>query len=303
MATASVGRSVIVAVIACLAAVNASNAQSPDDGGMFGGPRKPKPAENTPAKPVAPGELKPLEQKKGSWSIVLASFRGEKQVDDATAMLSHITGQKDLAGAFIDQRGGGKATVVAIGKFPDPSSSEALARLDKVRGIVVDGKKPYAGAFLAPPGELTNLGQRPEFNLARAKEQFGDRAVYSLQVAAYGRKDIIDEQKRSPTEEELKEARRAAEEAVASLRQQGELAFFYHGPRYSMVTIGVWNDGDFAHKGDPQAGVAAHGENPDLTSLRKRFPNNLYNGAGVKVKSKVEGEQMQASFIVRIPER
>jgi hypothetical protein len=193
--------------------------------------------------------------------------------------------------------------VVAVGKFPDPSSPEALAMLEKVRAIAVGGKKPFTGAFLAPPGELTNLGQRPEFNLARAKEQFGDRAVYSLQVAAYGRKDIIDEQKRSPTEEELKEARRAAEEAAASLRQQGELAFFYHGPRYSMVTIGVWNDGDFAHKEDPQAGTRAHSENPDLTALRKRFPNNLYNGAGVKVKSKVEGEQMQASFTVRIPER
>ncbi|MFT3686893.1 MAG: SPOR domain-containing protein [Phycisphaerales bacterium] len=252
---------------------------------------------------TTPTPLPPVERKAGAWSIVLAAFRGEQQVTEAREMLSKITAQKELAGAFVDQRGGGKATVVAVGKFADPSSADALAMLEKVRTITVGGKKAFAGAFLAPPGELTNLGQRPEYNLARAKEQFGERAAYSLQIAVYGRKDIMDSQNRAPTEDELKEARKAAEDAAATLRQEGELAFYYHGPRFSMVTIGVWTDQDFAAKGDPQTGVPARSENPELTMLRKRFPNNLYNGAGVKVKSKgVEGE-IQPSFTVKIPQR
>ncbi|MBY0308380.1 MAG: SPOR domain-containing protein [Phycisphaerales bacterium] len=276
----------------------------PGDGEKLLPPPKPRPAPTAPAKPP-PVELRPIGKQTGAWSIVLAAFRGEPatQRENAAAMLEHIAGQKELAGAFTEQRGGGKSTVVAVGRFADPSSEEAQARLNRVRAIAVDGKKPYAGAFLAPPGELTNLGQRPEFNLVRDKEQFGERAAYSLQVAAFGRMDILDGQRRNPTEDELKEARRTAEEAAATLRQEGELAFFYHGPRYSSVTIGVWDDADFGRKGDPQTGEPARPENPDLAALRKRFPNNLYNGAGVKVKTKAGDEQLQPSVMVRIPER
>lgn len=286
-----------------LVTVCVATARGQEDDGMFGGPRKQKAPESAPARPVVPVVSKPVERRSGGWSIVLAAFRGERQDEDARAMLSKVSEQKELAGAFVDTRGGGKATVVAVGKYADPSSAEALAKLEKVRAIDVGGKKPFSGAFLAPPGELTNLGQRAEFNLALAREQYGARASYTLQVAAYGRKDIIDSQNRNPTEEELRESRKAAEEAAAKLRQEGELAFFFHGPRYSMVTVGVWTDSDFAKRSDPRTGEPGRSENPDLTAVRQRFPHNLYNGAGVKVKTKDKQEEMQSSVIVRIPER
>jgi len=274
-----------------------------EDDGMFSR-RKPKPVESAPAeKPKPTGELQPLPKQVGAWSIVLASFRGDQQQQSAREMLARISDQKELAGAFVETRGGGRATVVAVGKFADPSAPEALAKLERVRAVEVAEKKPFVGAFLAPPGELTDLGQRPEFNLARAKEQFGARAEYTLQVAAYGRKDILDKEKRDPTEAELKEARRLAEEAVATLRKEGELAFFYHGRRYSSVTIGVWSDRDFATRPAAGSEQRPRGENPELTALRQRFPHNLYNGEGVKVTTRKDGEALQTSTIVRIPER
>lgn len=274
-----------------------------DDGGMFT-PRKPKAPERAPSEQPKPdgAELKPVEKQAGSWSIVLASFRGEKQTEAAREMLSKITEQKELAGAFMDVRGGGKATVVAVGKFRDPSGEDALAKLEKVRAIEVSGKKPFAGAFLAPPGELTDLGNHSEFNLSRAKELYGNKAQYTLQVGVYGRKDILDSGK-TPTEADMKESRKLAEEAVLALRKEGELAFFYHGPRYSSVTIGVFDDKDFGKPGDSRTGEPARQENPALAALRLRFPVNLYNGAGVKVKTRDGKEEVQTSGMVRIPDR
>jgi hypothetical protein len=296
-------RSLFLIAALALVTVGATSVRAQDgDEGMFG-KRKPKPVENTPAKPTTPLVAKPVEKRTGSWAIVLGTFRGEKQDEQAREMLAKVSAQKELAGAFVDSRGGGKATVVAVGRFADPSSPEALAKLERVRAIEVAERKPFSGAFLAPPGELTNLGQRPEFNLALAKEQYGKGAEYTLQIAVYGRKDILDEQKRNPTEEELKESRKTAEEAAAKLRQEGELAFFFHGPRYSSVTIGVWSDSDFAKRRNASTGEPARLENPDLTSARLRFPHNLYNGAGVRVKTKDNKEEVQASVIVKIPER
>jgi len=281
--------------------VLAPGALAQEGNDMFA-PRKKKPAENTPAAPVPTSELKPVAKQTGAWTIVLAAFRGDQQKEAAQEMLQHIAGQKELAGVFVEGRGEGRSTVVAVGRFADPSAPEALARLEKIRTLEVGGKRPYMGAFLAPPGELINLGQRPEYNLARAREQFGDRAQYSLQVAAYGRKDLLDAG-RTPTEEDLKESRRAAEQAAADLRNQGELAFYFHGPRYSMVTVGVWAETDFARRAQPGSDERPRSENPELTALRQRFPHNLYNGAGVKVKTKDNREVIQASAIVKVPER
>lgn len=309
-----VRRLMLLVLAAVLVAAAAPSARAQEDEGMFQR-RKPKPAEAAPAqKPAVPaGELKPLAKREvgGAWSIVLAAFRGDQQQEAASEMLAKIADQPELAGAYVDSRGGGRSAVVAVGRFADPSSADAQAKLLRIRSIrVVERhggaeveKRPFTGAFLAPPGELTDLGQRPEFNLVRAKEQFGPKVEYTLQVAVYGRKDIVDQQKRNPTEDELKEARRAAEEAVATLRKEGELAFYFHGPRYSTVTIGVWSDNDFASRPAPGSGERARVENPDLTALRQRFPNNLYNGAGLKVTNKRNEEEMQRSVMVRIPER
>jgi nucleoside-diphosphate-sugar epimerase len=133
-------------------------------------------------------------------------------------------------------------------------------------------------------------GALPQFNLAKAKEQFGEKAaLYTLQVGVYGRRDLPN-----PKEADLKEVRKTAEEAAAKLRKEGELAFYYHGPTMSMVTIGVYDEKDF----DPQI---PNFESQRLREAKKRNPLNLYNGAGVKIKPKGSPATMQPSGLVEIP--
>lgn len=221
------------------------------------------------------------------WTIILAGFRGEDRQAQAAAALSQIRTAYGQPGAYIEHRG--PNTVVAVGGFADPGSAEARGELERLRAYTVQGERPFAGAFLAPPFSV-DLGSRPEYNLLTAKKQYGEEALYTLQIAAYGRDDLA-----RPTEADLAESRRAAEEAAATLRRDGELAFYYHGPNRSMVTIGVFDLADF----DPQTPSY---QSKRLMDARKRFPDNLYNGARVRVTKPGQRPRIQPSTLVAIPD-
>jgi hypothetical protein len=222
------------------------------------------------------------------------SAEAKAQAARAREMLSQ---QAPLKGGAIPGAGSltvqerGRSAVVAVGAFSDPTSPQAEAALKAVRELTIDGKQPFAAAFLAPPGSLANVGRRPELNLLSARQQFGDQARFTLQVGAYGRDDIAD---RQPTEAELKDVRKAAEDAAAALRAEGELAFYYHGPRRSMVTIGVFTDADAQSVNSPNRA--------ELNALRKRFPNNLYNGQGIRERVGNSVPRLQRSQLVEIPQ-
>lgn len=239
----------------------------------------------------------------GTWSIILASFRGPEQAQLAEMGVKRVRDEAKISDVFAEVRG--PATVVAIGRYADPGSPEAVRRLADVRETRVGGGRPFIAAFLAPPGDVANVGSRPEYNLLKAREEFGERCKYTLQVAVYGREDLMQGKSgRDPTESELAESRKAAEDAAAKLRQEGELAFYFHGPRRSMVTIGMWNDDDLGSRGSETE--LPREENPELVALRKRFPQNLYNGAAIRERSKFDPTgkgSMQASSLVKVPER
>ena len=144
--------------------------------------------------------------------------------------------------------------------------------------------------MLAPPLDFKMTGSMPQFNLVKAKQLFGEQALYTLQVAAYGRLDV-----EHPTEKDLAQPRAAAEQAAAKLREEGEQAWYYHGPTMSMVCIGVFDQTDF----DPQM---PNFKSSKLRESQKRHPYNLYNGAGLKVKRKGDRNlTMQPSSLVEIP--
>lgn len=236
-----------------------------------------KPAQQQADRP-APG---------ASWVIVLAAFRGDGAQAAAAQALAEARITAGLTDAFVETRGDN--VIVAYGRFAAPDDPAAADALQRVRGVTVGQAQPYAGAFLAPPFTL-QLGSRPEYNLLTAKARYGDDALYTLQVAVYGRDDLP-----RPTEEDLKEARKAAEEYATTLRQQGELAFYYHGPNRSMVTIGVFTLDDF----DPQTPGY---QSARLRETRKRFPHNLYNGAGIRISRPGRKPELQASLLVNIPD-
>ena len=224
------------------------------------------------------------------WAVVIAAFRGEQREQVAAEMLSKIRSEGGLPEAYVARRNEG--VIIAVGDFPSPDDEQARKELARIQGIEIGGVKPYSGVMLAPPLEWKMAGSTPQFNLARAKELYGERALYTLQVGAYGRMDI----KGTPNEADLAEARKAAEQAAVKLRQEGEMAFYFHGPTMSMVTVGVFDNTDF----DPQA---ASFKSARLRDTQKRNPYNLYNGAGIKVKVRGQADRLQPSNLVEIPKK
>jgi hypothetical protein len=223
------------------------------------------------------------------WTIVIAGFDKVTEVPLANAALARVRAQPGLEAAFLEERG--KAVVVAYGKYPSLDAPAARADLERIRGLAVEGGTPFAGAMLAPPVFDALPGTIPEYDLRNAKAQAGaERAAYTLQVGVYCR---LDDQEPSP--KELAEFRKAAEKAAVEMRRQGETAFYFHGPRRSMVTVGLFGVDDYDLR-------QSRLRSPAIAKLMERFPHNLVNGAGVKRKRSGQAEAvMDPSFVVAVP--
>lgn len=250
-----------------------------------------QPGDTPPARPAPVDGAKRDEHdaSRAHWVIVLAAFRGDDRAKVAAEMLKQVQ-SRGVPTAYTTERG--PAVLIALGQFKDPTSREAQDELARVRAIEIDRVRPFALAFFSPPDTGAALGGRPQYNLLKAHEQFGEQARFSLQVAAYGPADL-----QNPRPGEDAQARDDAEKAAAILRAEGELAFYYHGPNYSMVTIGVWDESSFGDRDDPMD------DDPTLKATQKRFPYSLYNGGGVRVTSTRTGKAaLQRSMLVKIPE-
>lgn len=270
---------------ACLSALGQVDPKMIKEGRSVLGPGASKPAPKP--EPGASGET---EKGGKEWTILIAAFRGENAAADAATALPQIQGIGHLPGAFIQTRG--PNTAIVVGSFADPTAEEAHAELKRIQAITVNEGLPYAASFLAPPITGDISGSVPQFDLRGAKAKYGPKALYTLQICAYGREDLA-----KPTDKDLAEARKAAEEAAVNLRKEGELAFYYHGPNRSMVTIGIFDLTDF----DPQTPGA---QSQRLREAKKAHPYNLYNGAGMKIRGTgVERAGYVASALVSLPDR
>jgi hypothetical protein len=223
-----------------------------------------------------------------AWSIVLAVFRGDSAQADAEALLAQIRTRGQLPEAVIQVRG--RDRFIVIGSFTDPASPEAQAELKRIHDLRIDGNASYAAAFLVPPPDGPVKGSIPEFDLRNARARYGDAAKYTLEIGFYGRPDAA-----KPSGPDLAEFRAKAEEAAAKLRQAGELAFYFHGPSKSSVTVGLFDDTDF----DPQA---PGWRSPRLAETRRLHPHHLFNGQPYRVKGRgVEKEGFVAARLVPVP--
>lgn len=226
------------------------------------------------------------------WSVVLAPVPPASR-DTPQAFLDEIHQTTGLTDAFLQDRAG--RLVVALGRHPDPTTPEAAADLRRARAVVVAGRKPFAEARLWPP-ELSEAQAASPMDLRNARAEYGRDAVYTLQVAIYGRGD-----NQPATPRQIAEFRRLAEEAAADLRAEGELAFYYHGPERSMVTVGVFAADE--HDGS----VTPPFESARLREARRKHPHNLLNGQGIR--ERLDGttgntvERIQPSLLVNIPRR
>jgi len=211
------------------------------------------------------------------WRIVLATISGDNAMDQAREALPNLRAQADLSQARIEQRQDGAAIV--YGGYDSAQSEQAQKDLRRIRNIEVQGVRVFGRAFLAPPA-AGRTGQDANLNLANVRQSGDEDALYTLQVGVYESDD-------------RRQAMRAAEQAARVYRQQGEQAFYYHGPNRSMVTIGVFDEDDF----DPQTGEMSQ----TLQALRQRHPHHLYNGQGVRETLPNGEKRLQSTKLVRIP--
>lgn len=198
-----------------------------------------------------------------AWTIVVYGYRGENRAAAARAALDKIAGVAGMTGFRPEQRG--ETTVIAYGRYDDPNSQRAVRDVERIQRTEVDGAFPFRGAVLTPPA-YAGLGSHPEYDLRRVRERF-PRAVSSLQIGFY---TALGQHVSELPADAQREIREAGEQAAVNLRREGELAFYYHGPTGTAVTVGVFTDEDID--------AARQYESPLVQELKARFPHNLVNG-------------------------
>ncbi len=231
----------------------------------------------------------------GGWSIVLSKVGrgGNEGMRRAKEMLAIIQDQGGLKEASIEQRPSG--LVIVYGDYLGKADPQAIRDLKRIQQIEINGVRIFEQAIIVPPTSQALRGSNPSYDLRTVKQRFGDRAVYTLQIGIYGRADY-----QMPSAQDLAAFRKAAEDAVRVLRSQGEMAFYYHAPARSMVTVGVFSERDFDASTKPPT------QSRELRELRERFPNNLLNGQGINEKIRSESghiTRLQSSQLVSIPEK
>ncbi|MFO0832390.1 MAG: hypothetical protein U0637_11205 [Phycisphaerales bacterium] len=233
------------------------------------------------------------------WSILVMTFQGAGAREAAAQAVAQFAAQTGLPNARSEPSTSiAGAWALLQGAYPGPDDPRAKSDLAVVRQIA-------PGAILVPPATTASTGTIPDFDLSTLKQRLTSRnkgPAWSLQVGYYGHPDRHD-----PTDSELAQFRAAAEKAVLELRSGGEEAFYYHSPRGSTVTVGVFGDNDQkSTMTDPVTGkviqLQTTQESPQLMEARARHPLNLVNGAPVLVKNKGATTSVeQPSFLVRVP--
>ncbi len=228
----------------------------------------------------------------GRWTIMLVRIqRANAQV--AGQMLQVVINDAGIEGAYLDHRSDG--TMIAYGEYIDKSDPQAIKDLNRIRSIQVEGERIFEQAILVPPTSESLRGSNASYDLRGVKKRFGDRAIYTLQVGIYGRTDY-----QQSTSEELAAYRQAAEQAVRELRADGVMAFYYHAPARSMVTIGVFGARDF------DASTLPPTQSNELRELREEYPYNLLNGQGIEETVRTDSgktTRIQSSQLVNIPKK
>lgn len=284
----------IVVLLALLAACGAPSSGRSDSGS--------KASQDTPRSSEAravfgpSGGSKPggAAESDSAWTIVVATVPAEGGDLAALRSLSTVRGF-GLADARIEKRG--KGTAIAYGSYSSPTDPQAQQDLERIQSIESNGQFPFQGAMLVPPPFDPQTGSIPELDLSTVRARFGKNAMYTLQVAVYERSDG-----QAASASEMAEFRRAAEQAAAQFRADGEDAYYYHGPRRSMVTIGVFGPKDYADQ-PISGGRTRHIESAALRLLREKHPYNLVNGQALRVKSSAYPDgRVQPSFVVAIPD-
>ncbi|MEQ9453667.1 MAG: hypothetical protein RLN76_03615 [Phycisphaeraceae bacterium] len=209
-----------------------------------------------------------------TWSIQAASFAGPDRFDRARVAMGLLRDEHRLDPVWMEDLMG-RATIFA-GRFDSRTSRSTRRTVDRVTDAEIEGVKVFAKARAVPVAG-GRIPVTDPYNLA------GYPGRYSLQIAAYDRAFGDN-------------FRKAAEEAVKTLRQDDHEAYYFHGPHLSLVTIGIFEDMDFANTPE---GFRGYG--PRIRAIQEVFPYNSLNG--LTIQERFQGQTLgnQPSSLIRVP--
>lgn len=239
--------------------------------------------------PVGLDKLIKEEAVFSGWSILLGTFNYGDHHATAIRLRNEFTDITNLQGAWVESYD--DRSILRYGRYDSYTSQKAHDDLDNIKSIKIGTTYPFKAASLAPIGTPTITGSIPQYNLLNVREQFpGYDEIYTLQIASY----------QLGSNNTPMETRQAAEQAVLELRKQGEQAFYYHGPRMSLVTVGLFFDSVIDTEIQQYV--------PEVLALQKRFPYNAYNGYQMNRKLKLPNSDSknigaEPSFLVEVPRK
>lgn len=257
--------------------------------------------------PLRPG---PAEDE-DAWAIRCLTLQGPNRIqlaENYAKSLKQVKGLKaDLVRVFHED----EETSVYYGRYlrrydakseqerfaPDPRPD-----LDFIRTLSMEIADPAAGRRTVWPFQLATLstlpggrGAHPEWLLEKAP------GYYSLQIAVFYNTG------------EMRQRKFAAEEYCKLLREQGEEAYYDHGPVNSIVSVGAFPKEAIQtfQKADPLTGiiqVRSAMVDPKLLELQKKHPYNTHNGNVFYELSQdpKTGKQIRdphTSFAVEVPRK
>ncbi len=220
------------------------------------------------------------------WTILLATFSGPDHQQEAARYRDQVS-SAGLSDAWVEPVASG--TAVFYGQYPAVDDARAQEDLAAIKGMTLNGRRAFQASYLTRiPGDASASGLHA-FDLRTVRQTWRTtRALYSLQIAAFESEVGRDDRQRMD----------AAEQYAARLRAEGEEAYFYHGDRFSTVTVGVFGEDAI----DMEAGGLLA---PEVMALREKYPHNIYNGREIVTKKHLPSgqvrESIQPSFLVLVP--
>ncbi|MCC7203892.1 MAG: hypothetical protein IT441_02345 [Phycisphaeraceae bacterium] len=218
------------------------------------------------------------------YAIVLKRYDGPRRQREAESLVRKLATELNVPDIWVREESG--QAVVYRGRYADARGSTAQNDLRQTQMLVLDDKRPFSDASLVP----LSVGSVVAYNPVDLK-QVRMAGYYTLQVAFFDENAGPD-------------YRQLAENYARELIQKGDKAFFYHGPKMSLVTVGLFDDSDILQvQQDGPAGIPiiAQAYGPRVKELQQKFPNNLGNGMTVVEKGPDGVSRTQTSFLVPVP--
>jgi hypothetical protein len=209
------------------------------------------------------------------WAILLETFSGptrQERVRERLEELREHTGMRRLWSVEHEE-----TMYLYRGQYPKRNDLTAIRDLRRTHNTIFKGKRPYQEA------KLVALNEKKAPNLAAEFDLRSFPGMYTLQIEIF-------------TREMGKKYQTIAEERAAKLRKDGAKAYFYHGRRMSIVTIGLFDYQDAFVTGRTGQDQYA----PEILKIQDKHPFHSANGKTIEER---RGGRLtkQKSLLVKVP--